>query len=139
MVQALSSSDMLCVAVRVYDHTHPRFRALYTTRCNGLSMVPNCNGGDDQFDRVDLFIPASAFMQMAATLRRRPPGWKLNNLRQKDTFAADAEVPMAGRTPRRTGLTESSAEARIAVRKNTLFSVDAKECEGEKGQECEGE
>ena len=97
---------------------------LYTSRRNGLSTVPNCIGGDDQFVRVDLFIPASAFMQMAATLRTRCPGWKLNNLRQKDTFGADAEVPMAGRTPRRTGLTESSAEARIAVRNNTLFSTD---------------
>ena len=101
-----------------------RYRMLYTSRRNGFSTVPNCIDGDDQFVRVDLFIPASAFMQMAATLRKTPSGWELNQLWQEDTFGADAEVPMAGRTPGRTVLTESSAEARIAVRKNNLFSTD---------------
>ena len=116
MVQALSSSDMLCVAVRLYDHARPRFRASYTTRCNGLSMVPNRNGGDGQFDRVDLFIPASAFMQMAATLRTRRPGWKLNNVGEKEMFAADAGVPTAWRILRCMCFTESCAKARNVVR-----------------------
>ena len=101
-----------------------RYRMLYTSRRNGLSTVPNCIGGDDQFVRVDLFIPASAFMQMAATLRKTPSGWELNQLWQEDTFGADAEVPMAGRIRGRTVLTESSAEARNAVRKNNLLSTD---------------
>ena len=89
-----------------------------------FSMVPNRNGGDGQFDRVDLVIPASAFMQMAATLWTRRPGWKLNNVGEKEMFAADAGVPMAGRTPRRMCFTESYAEARNVVRSNSLFSTD---------------
>ena len=52
--------DMLWVAVRLYDGTHARFRALHTSRCNGLSMVVNRTYGADQHDRVDLFKPASA-------------------------------------------------------------------------------
>ena len=52
MGQALSLSNILCVAVRVYDHIHPKFRASYTNRCNGFRTVFDRYGGDEQFDAV---------------------------------------------------------------------------------------
>ena len=48
MPQATSSSAIPCVAVRVWDHNHPKFRASYITRYNGFSTIPNRIGSDGQ-------------------------------------------------------------------------------------------
>ena len=60
-----------------------------------VSMVLSLNAGEGQFDTVDLFKPASAFLQVAENLRTKYPGWKFNNVGEKEIFAVDAGVTTA--------------------------------------------
>ena len=63
----------------------------YATGQHILSL----SAGEGEFDGVDLFKPTSAFLQTAENLRMKYPGWKLNNVSEKEMFAVDAGVSTA--------------------------------------------